>query len=414
MRQLIRSRVLPRLRAFGAREEGLVSVVFALIAVALMTSVGAAVDYARTSGAREMLQAHADAAVLLGATKTSDATIDKKKIEATFQALASEAGMNNVSGVATITKTGNQSTVRLNFSGELPLVFGAFLGLDKVKMSGLAEAVSAGKADEHFTDFFFAIDASASMGIASTAAGITKLEAATKKAGHEQCAFACHRTLSGQKKTNLEIAQKEGVEIRLDVVRNATKKVLAFMADQEAIYPNNKLRAAVHSYAQTLKSVTPLTADLAFASNTLGPISLREEGTFFDIAIPGLLTSMGPQGTGTSETDTEKVLILATDGVQSLNDAKKPTVQIRPLDLTLCNSIKAKGIKLGIIYTYYEKIPNNAWYMKYVNPFQPNLPDHLQGCASPGMYALATSEADIVTAFQNLIIKALGTPRLTQ
>jgi hypothetical protein len=95
-----------------------------------------------------------------------------------------------------------------------------------------------------------------------------------------------------------------------------------------------------------------------------------------------------------------------------------------PINPALCAPIKARGVKIGVVYTTYQPIPTDNYYSMYVNPFnagpyQPSINSqiaiNMQACASPGLYFEISPTLDIPSALQKLFKKAvagLGTPHL--
>jgi Flp pilus assembly protein TadG len=140
-------------------------------------------------------------------------------------------------------------------------------------------------------------------------------------------------------------------------------------------------------------------------------------------------------GTGAPGATPQKILFLITDGM-----ADQPSGSSRyfgPLsssDLTQCTAIKAKGIKIAVLYTQYlpESLVGDSWSQSNVAPFLPPPPSPypagnagstdqvltaLKSCASPGingtpLVQTVTSDGDISTALQQLFSTALQTARL--
>ena len=79
-----------------------------------------------------------------------------------------------------------------------------------------------------------------------------------------------------------------------------------------------------------------------------------------------------------------------------------------------CTPLKARGIRIAMLYTTYNPLPTNGFYNSYVAPFQPSIPTALQSCASPGLFFQVNTGGDISAAMQALFVKAVGTAHLTQ
>ncbi|MBN8841038.1 MAG: hypothetical protein J0I25_12655, partial [Sphingomonadales bacterium] len=109
---------------------------------------------------------------------------------------------------------------------------------------------------------------------------------------------------------------------------------------------------------------------------------------------------------------------------------------LRTADLSICTAIKAKGIKIAILYTQYlpESLSGDPWSQSNVAPFLPAPPSPypagnagnsdqvltgLQSCASPGtngspLVQTVTANDNITTALQQLFSTALQTARLVR
>ena len=96
----------------------------------------------------------------------------------------------------------------------------------------------------------------------------------------------------------------------------------------------------------------------------------------------------------------------------------------------MCSTLKARGIKIAILYTEYMQLKANpatgitvtdSWYMSWVDaydepdPSSGTIATNLQACASPGFYKNVANGGDITAALTQLFIKvASSTASLTQ
>ncbi|QBM76281.1 hypothetical protein E2E30_11210 [Sphingomonas sp. AAP5] len=154
--------------------------------------------------------------------------------------------------------------------------------------------------------------------------------------------------------------------------------------------------------------------------------------------ISNMLTTMNglipTAGSGAPGVTPQKILFLVTDGM--VDQPSRYFGPLRSSDQTICTAIKAKGIKIAILYTQYlpEALANDAWSQTNVAPFLPPPPapysgssagtsdkvlTALQQCASPGTNGAAlvqtvTANDSIITALQQLFSTALQTSRLVQ
>ena len=79
-----------------------------------------------------------------------------------------------------------------------------------------------------------------------------------------------------------------------------------------------------------------------------------------------------------------------------------------------CTTIKNRGIKIAIVYTEYLPVTADAWYVDYVQPFQPNIGAALQACASPGLFYDVAIDGDLSQALNSLFLAIVQAANLTQ
>lgn len=145
--------------------------------------------------------------------------------------------------------------------------------------------------------------------------------------------------------------------------------------------------------------------------------------------VTNMLTTMNSviptAGTGAPGATPQKILFIITDGMlDQPNGSGRYFGPMRSSDLTQCTAIKAKGIKIAILYTQYlpESLVGDSWSQANVAPFlqgSDQVLTALQSCASPGtngspLVQTVTANDDITTALQQLFSTALQTARLVQ
>ena len=88
----------------------------------------------------------------------------------------------------------------------------------------------------------------------------------------------------------------------------------------------------------------------------------------------------------------------------------------QPVNTSLCSTIKARGIRIAILYTTYYPLTSNSWYNSTVAPFISQVPANLQNRASsPNLYFEVATDGDITTAMQQLFLNAVATaPHLSK
>jgi len=102
--------------------------------------------------------------------------------------------------------------------------------------------------------------------------------------------------------------------------------------------------------------------------NSSGP---GDADTNYDTAMNGINTTMPTPGNGTNlRGDTpQEVLFFVTDGVEDENNPGRIIQQINAGSSTnYCSEIKARGIKIAILYTEYLPVTVNSYYDQHVEP----------------------------------------------
>ncbi len=84
------------------------------------------------------------------------------------------------------------------------------------------------------------------------------------------------------------------------------------------------------------------------------------------------------------------------------------------MDPAKCATIKARGIRIAVLYTEYLPLPNDSYYQGHVASFQSNIAPSLQSCASPGLYTMVTTGGDISAALATLFQYAVQSAYLSQ
>jgi hypothetical protein len=85
-----------------------------------------------------------------------------------------------------------------------------------------------------------------------------------------------------------------------------------------------------------------------------------------------------------------------------------------PLNPAACDAIKARGVRIAVLYTTYLPLPTNDWYNSWISPFQSTISSRMQSCASPGLYFEVSPTQGISEAMTALFKKAVASARLTQ
>jgi hypothetical protein len=295
-------------------------------------------------------------------------------------------------------------------------------------------------------DFYFMLDSSPSMAIAATQAGINTMVAATPaQAG---CAFGCHEVdpsadnlgnpgcVANQQKAacedNYALARSLGVTLRIDLINQAVQNLMTTAQSAETTYKAN-YRMALYNFDTTNHTLQALTSNLATAQASAAKLALLEvytqscvtvcppqsgnnndEDTNLDGAMSFINTTMPNAGFGSSipSDSPQEVLFLITDGVEDyVNNGNR---YISTINTAFCDSIKARGIRIAVLYTQYLPLPTNAFYNQNVAPFQSNIQPTLQSCATPGLFQTVQVGGSINSALSGLFATALETAQLVQ
>jgi Flp pilus assembly protein TadG len=288
------------------------------------------------------------------------------------------------------------------------------------------------------------------------------------------CAFGCHEGnpggeshyISGNNSPqsglgnpsgvdNYALARSLGVTLRIDLLNEAAQNLMATALSTEK-GNDASYRAAIYTFDYQVGTLQALTSNLTQAESSAANLSLLEvydnnnltsgddnsdEDTDFQAALKGINTTMPNPGSGTNNKgdSPQEILFVVTDGVDDAAQSKSisPAAAygslygsspyrlqstINPLNKSgsevlspdYCATIKARGIRIAILYTEYLPIPNNGWYNSYVSPIQANIGPQLQACASPNLYSVVTTDGDISGALQQLFNAAVESSYLVK
>jgi hypothetical protein len=176
-----------------------------------------------------------------------------------------------------------------------------------------------------------------------------------------------------------------------------------------------------------------------------------EAATYFDITLSQLANIVGSAGDGSSAALPRKLVLIATDGVQSQREwvlssaggarTPLPTWQlpaaVTPLNPAWCKIFKDKGVDVGVLYTQYLPMTWDWGYNATVGSSmsssaftslwggtidsslsnqtrQAYIPVALQNCASsPDLFMSANTPAEIAAGVSEITQRYLSATRLT-
>lgn len=453
------------LRRLSADRRGATLIIVGFAMIPMTVAVGMSIDYARAARLQTKVNAIADAASLSAVTTPMMSNSSFYACQAAQLMFSQQAtgldGLTLNMGDATqlkITVTDNasstscsmtqgaintsyQRTATVTWKGTAKNIFGGLLGMTTTPIGGTSVAQAATAPN---IDFYVMLDASGSMALPSTSAGITLLK---QKANG--CAFACHSTndLTAQRKDGTwgdyySVAVSYGIPLRMD---DAKKAVADMMTQATAVATNNKAvyRAALTTFAASdprasnvFTTHQALTTDLARVSTAARnvPTSLyysngcptknfcnNDVDTASSDAFSRMNTMMPAPGNGTKAAGDkpQAIMFIVTDGMRDeFRPNGKPEVKF---DTAWCSTIKNRNIGIAILYTEYLKasVDNLPWA---VDPGQgdivnrlPQIEPALKACASrPEYYAKVTSDDDISAALNNLFRVVVKTAYITK
>ena len=243
------------------------------------------------------------------------------------------------------------------------------------------------------------------------------------------------------------LALNKGILLRIDAERAAAISLMS-VAKSEATRTNATYRGAVYTfdYKENFKEIAPLSSNLdQVATNAAGVKLLQinrwngnwgcpsQKGqpvfcndfreTSYTGALEGANNAITAPGNGTNSVgDTpQKYLFMVTDGI---SDEEIPSAgiwrtrtEMHQTHIDKCAAIKARGIKIAILYTEYtpESIANDGWQGEYVTSRLPFVAPKLRECASsPELMMTVRPGDDITEKLQLLFFQATANTRLAR
>lgn len=419
---------------FASDRNGNIAIIFALALVPLLSFVGAAVDYSLAARAKTKLMVALDTAVLVATAKSE---ITKSASAAQSDALKAFAGQMSAFGMtsSSVTITVTDSVTTRTASGTATSsVTTYFMGILGYKTLGFSVSSSAAASLPSYIDFYVLLDNSPSQGLGATTADMTALQNATS----DSCAFACHDIYTSSSKKTLQkssyysIAKKLGIKMRIDLVRDATQSLTDTATASQLV--SNQYRMAVYTMGSDcssigLTTISALTSSLSSVKTAVAGVDLmtipysnynNDMCTDFDGTLSSMNGAIPTPGDGSSSSP-QKWLFFVSDGVADYYYPSSCSQTVitssgrcqEPLTTTICNTIKARGVKIAVLYTTYLAITNNSWYNTYIAPWRSSIATKMQACATSGYYYEVSSDASISDALNALFQKAIAASHLT-
>jgi len=369
------------LAALLANRSGNIALTFAILLVPLITAVGMSLDFARAYNVRSKMQANLDAA-LLAAVKNVG-TKDSQAIETQVKDwFAAQADLNDpLYSFQNIDIDTTGHSITATATAAVPTTL---LKIANVETVDVAVSTSVSGPGENYLNVYVVLDKSASMLLAATASGQTKMRSMIG------CEFACHSTNEGVSYKNTwyssyySFAKKYDIQLRADVSVDAVSEVLDLIDVADSTH--KRIKVGLYTAGMTATEVLAPTfstskARKKLAANSAGLNSATsEEATFFDYSLDKLKTMVGPAGDGSSASSPLKLVLLLTDGVQSernwIHEASSgfrfPTATnqlssvLTPLNPDWCGYLKGLNASVGVLYTKYLPLSGDWGYEKTV------------------------------------------------
>ncbi|MCK1384027.1 pilus assembly protein TadG-related protein [Bradyrhizobium sp. 21] len=404
------------LRTFGRDNRANIAVIFALALVPILGFVGVAIDYTIANKQRTKLQQALDLALLAGAAAGKQ-SLDSGASQSTAISAANAAASNmftgNTSGIIsqlvtnftvnglTLSGTGNASTsVTTNFLG--------LMGHPNLQMSVASNTASS---TQPYQSVYLLVDISSSMLLPSTQAGITQMVNGTG------CALACHDQTNGT--DSYSWALNRGIQLRYQVVNQGVQNLLTYLNSKTTF--KNYVRVGLWSFDSSLTQMSALTSNFTSVSYNFPAPGLASNdsaaATPFDSLINNFVSIVGNGGDGSSLSSPQKLVIVATDGVNDPTRAWTSQTslrsQVKVFDTSFCTTLKSKGVTVAILNTPYYPMTWDWGYNATLG--QPgslggatrvdDIPIALSACA--GNYFIRSSDPAVIqTAFTTLFAKA--------
>jgi Flp pilus assembly protein TadG/uncharacterized protein YegL len=441
--------------SFVRDEKASVGLMFPIFATALIGFIGLAVEFGRRLDYQATLDTAVDSAAL-AAVQQIQASINAGKSSATAitdaQAVATQVFSANLGSsksylganvTVSLTSSGSNWTATASYTASVPSTIGKLFNTQSYPLQRtITSAIKLGS----YLSFYLLLDVSGSMGLPSTNLGQSTLAAVNPDNRTEYpsgCVFACHfpgysgyaLSRNGGRATNPSVTYcpqpdtSACIQLRVDAVAYAVQQLIS-TAQSVATLPN-QFAIGLYPFVANMFAYTPVTTSLSTVSSNAASLttwldtgsgSLGSGGTHFETALPQMNTAILNVGDGTSQQSPKPFLFLVTDGAQDTQwysaGSWWGSNHATTLDETLCSSIKSRGITIAVLYIPYTAIQNPTDFAGgedyYANDNIPNIPSHLQACASSGFYFTANSPADISQAMLSMFQQSLQSAHITK
>jgi Flp pilus assembly protein TadG len=417
--------------------------IFGLLAVPVVLSVGCSLDYVRTYNIKVQMQSDLDSA-LISAVKGVDSLNEaqiKQRVKDWFNAQSADGSTQYALTDSDITVDKATRAITATAKATIPTTLLGIINIPTV--NARAKSAVTGPASSYL-NVYIVIDKSASMLLAATSSGQTAMR--NSSAG---CVFACHNAEAGSHlykgtyyANNYLLSRAMGVTLRADVAATAATNVLDLVAAADPTQA--QIKVGLYTLGETATQELAPTTSLSTVRSKLATNAMTAatafDYSFFDQSLPALTSLVGAAGDGKTSATPLKLVLILTDGVQSKRDwvLNGPTANVAPLNPAWCSSMKSKTNKVtvGVLYTEYLPMTwdwgynatvganMSSWASTFTAVMRAGVPTSttrqayipyaLTDCASAGMYLSAASQPAIEAGLSTLFKQYIGSVRLTQ
>ena len=412
----IRSPGFAAIKTLAADRRANVAITFALALIPIVGFVGVAIDYSMASRQRAKIQSALDEALLAGSIAGKAVLDSGSGASAAIAAAKSAANAfftgntTDVTSQLTVDYTMNGLTLTGSgtATGTVPTNFSKVLGFSSLNLSVASKSSST---TQPYLNVYLLVDISSSMLLPSTPAGITQMVNGTG------CALACHDTTDG--KDSYGYALNQGIQLRYQVVNQGIQNLLTYLNGSTTY--KSYVKVGLWSFDSSLTKNSPPTSNFTSVANKFPAPGLASDdaaaATPFDNLISSFVSTVGKAGDGSSASSPQKMVIIATDGVNDPTRAWTTQTslrsQVRVFDTSFCNGLKTNGVTVAIINTPYYPMPWDWGYAATLG--QPgslggatrvdDIPIALSACAGSN-FIQAPDVATIQSSFTYLFNKA--------
>lgn len=436
--------VLASLRRLHDDRRGNVLMIVGLSIIPMTFATGMAIDYSQAARLQTKLDAAADAAALAAVTLPMMSKSDNDARAAATNMFNEQvvglrglvyATSNLTVSIVSTTGASNSRTTTVSYRAASRNSFAGVLGMASIPISG-SSASNATSAPN--IDFYLLLDTSGSMALPATSAGLKLL---TSKTGG--CAFACHSTndaTAKDKKGNMTdyygVALSYDIPLRVDEAKKAITGMMT-LATSTSKVNHAAYRAALYTFAaadsqanNSFKRLAKVTDDLdsvgdvasdaetsLYYKNSCPTASFcnNDQDTAMSDAFNRINTAIPTPGGGTNAASDrpQSILFLISDGMR---DEYRPNGKPEAgIDTAWCDTIKAKGTRIAILYTeYLPESLSDSWSKTNVAPSLSEVEPALQTCASSGLFYKVTTDDDISAALNRLFQQVVLSAHLTR